>query len=176
MITILKPEEQHQHLNGGGWVANTAKVADTAYIGSNAQVYGNAQVSGNARVYDKARVFGNAQVSGDAQVCGDALVYGDARVYGNAQVYGNARVSGDAQVSGGAWETSPLYIQGTRHAVTNSSYGFLNIGCIKLSFSEWKKKYRAVGKQQGYTVEQIKEYGTIIAFATKLGKKEKHGK
>jgi hypothetical protein len=140
MITIMKPEEQHQHLNGGGWVANTAKVADTAYIGSNAQVYGNAQVSGDARV------------SGDAQV------------------------SGDARVSGGAWETSPLYIQGTRHAVTNSSYGFLNIGCIKLSFSEWKKKYRAVGKQQGYTVEQIKEYGTIIAFATKLGKKEKHGK
>ena len=195
MITILKPEEQHQHLNGGGWVANTAKVADTAYIGSNAQVYGNAQVSGNARVYgnaqvsgnarvyDKARVFGNAQVSGDAQVCGDARVYGNvqvydgnARVYDKARVFGNAQVSGDAQVSGGAWETSPLYIQGTRHALTNSSYGFLNIGCIKLSFSEWKKKYRAVGKQQGYTVEQIKEYGTIIAFATKLGKKEKHGK
>ena len=26
MITFLKLEEQHQHKNGGGWVANTANV------------------------------------------------------------------------------------------------------------------------------------------------------
>ena len=28
MITFLKPEEQHQHKNGGGWVANTANAAE----------------------------------------------------------------------------------------------------------------------------------------------------
>ena len=26
LITFLKLEEQHQHKNGGGWVANTANV------------------------------------------------------------------------------------------------------------------------------------------------------
>ena len=44
MIIYLKPEEQHQHKNGGGWVANTATVEDTAYVGSDAWVFGNARV------------------------------------------------------------------------------------------------------------------------------------
>ena len=134
MITWLKAGEQHQHKNGGGWVANTATVEDSVYIGPDAQVYGNAQVSGNAQVY------------------------------GNAQVSGNARVSGDA------WVETPLFIQGTRHGVSNSSYGKLSIGCVTLTFAEWKKQYRALGKREGYTEKQIKEYGAIIALATKIGK------
>jgi hypothetical protein len=36
------PVSAHQHVNGGGWIANTATVADTACIGPNAKVYGNA--------------------------------------------------------------------------------------------------------------------------------------
>ena len=32
--------DAHKHLNGGGWVADTAQVAETAYVGPNAQVYG----------------------------------------------------------------------------------------------------------------------------------------
>jgi len=42
MITWLKAEEQHQHKNGGGWVANTATVEDSIYIGADAWVSGNA--------------------------------------------------------------------------------------------------------------------------------------
>ncbi len=49
MITLLKLEEQHQHKNGGGWVANTAAVDETAFIGGNALVFGDAWVSGDAR-------------------------------------------------------------------------------------------------------------------------------
>jgi hypothetical protein len=103
-------------------------------------------------------------------------VYGTAQVFGNARVSGDAWVYGNARVSGNAWAVSPLYIQGTRHAITNSAYGFLNVGCIKLSFSEWKKQYKAIGKQQGYTPAQIKEYGALIKFAMKIGKAAKRGK
>ena len=67
------PVPAHKHPNGGGWVADTAKVAKTAYVGAEARVYGNAMVFGNARVY------------------GDARVYDNAGVYDNAKVYGNAK-------------------------------------------------------------------------------------
>ena len=50
MITFLKENEQHQHKNGGGWVANTVSDGDTVYIGPDAWVFGNARVSGNASV------------------------------------------------------------------------------------------------------------------------------
>ena len=75
------PVPAHQHTNGGGWVADTARVEDSAYIGPSAQVTGNARVSGNA------------QVSGDAQVSGNARVSDNAWVSGNAQVSGNAKIA-----------------------------------------------------------------------------------
>jgi hypothetical protein len=176
MITFLKENEQHQHPNGGGWVANTAWVSESAYVGSSTQVFGNARVSGNAWVSGNARVFGDARVSDHAQVSGNAWVFGNARVYDYARVSGNAWVSGDARVSGSAWETSPLYIQGSKHGLTNSAYGYLNIGCIKLPFSEWKKRYKEIGKEQNYTPAQIKEYGKLIALATTLGRNKTYGK
>lgn len=40
----------HKHLNGGGWVADTAKVTTSAYVGPDAQVSGDAQVYGTAQV------------------------------------------------------------------------------------------------------------------------------
>ena len=39
----------HRHVNGGGWVADTARVDATAYVGPMAQVSGEAWVSGEAR-------------------------------------------------------------------------------------------------------------------------------
>ena len=158
MISFLKPEEQHQHKNGLGWVANTATVEETAYIGPDALVYGNAGVYGDALVCGNAGVYGNARIYGNAQVSGYAQVYGDVLVYGDAWVYG------------GAWETSPLYIQGTKHAITNCAFGKIAIGCEVHSFSKWKRDYKSIEKKSGYTPEQIKEYGLHIAHVIKMGK------
>jgi hypothetical protein len=43
------PVPAHQHVNGGGWVADTAHVDDTAYVGPDACVSGTARVYGNDR-------------------------------------------------------------------------------------------------------------------------------
>ena len=45
------PVPAHKHINGGGWVADSAIVDDTVYVGPDARVSGNAEVSGDARVY-----------------------------------------------------------------------------------------------------------------------------
>ena len=83
----------------------------------------------------------------------------------NAQVSGNARVYGNAQVSGDAWKFSPLYIQGTRHAVTVSAYGMIQVGCHSHPVGWWQEHYRATGKTEGYTKTEVDEYGLYIALA-----------
>ena len=143
MITFLKPEEQHQHPNGGGWVANTATVAASAFVGRDARVYGNAWVYGDARVY------GNARVSGDA------------RVSDNARVYGEAWVSGDA------WVLNPLTIVGSVFSVSLVSYTQIAIGCEVREFADWLKNYKIIGKQHNFTPEQIKEYGEVLKYLDK---------
>ena len=90
------PVPAHQHIKGGGWVADTAHVDEECYIGPFALVYGEARVTDKAIVNDYARVYGNAQIYGKAKV------YGDCQVYENAQIYGDARVSGHCKVYGKA--------------------------------------------------------------------------
>jgi len=147
-----KKKDWHQHPNGEGWVYKTAIVEDSAYIGEDAQVFGN------TRVYGDAQVYGNTQVSGDARVSGDAQVYGDAWVYGNTRVYGDA------------WEVSPLYIQGTKHSITNCKHGYIQIGCEIHTFDELIKNYKKIGKQYDYTDKEIKEYYEYIKLFKKIGK------
>lgn len=130
----------HQHSNGKGWVYKTARVDATAYLHLSSKVSGN------------ALVFGNALVSGNARVSGDALVFGDARVFGDA------------------WEFSPLYLQGSRHALTLCSLNQIAIGCHIHDIDHWLKRYKAIGKSEGYTEEQIAEYGDHITYIASVAK------
>ena len=107
-------------------------------------------------------------VEKDENLSGDAWVSGNARVYGDAQVSGNARVYGDAQVSGDAWEKSPLQIQGTKHFINFCTKGKLKIGCHELEINVWVEKFESIGKENGYTEAEIKEYGLYIQLAKEL--------
>ena len=102
------PVPAHHHVNGGGWVADTAHVDNTAYVGLDARVYGTARVSGTAQVYGNARVSENAWVSGTAQV------------------------SGDAQVS-----VSPICLTGGEYLVTITDR-HVQVGCHCHTTEEWR--------------------------------------
>lgn len=76
-----------RHANGGGWVANTAKVAATAFVGPDAMVLGSAQVLDHAIVEDYAVVEDRAVVSDHARVSGRAVVSGSAKVNGYSRTW-----------------------------------------------------------------------------------------
>ena len=67
MITNLKAEDQHQHANGKGWVANDSQVADSCYIGPFAIAYGKSVLTDRVRVEDYGQVK-NCKLSGDCVV------------------------------------------------------------------------------------------------------------
>jgi hypothetical protein len=79
-------------------------------------------------------------------------------------------VSGDARVYANAWVSSPLYIQGTKHALTNSRYGYIAIGCHEHPFEYWQNHYQTSGQANGYTPEEIEQYGLFIQMFIKVGK------
>jgi carbonic anhydrase/acetyltransferase-like protein (isoleucine patch superfamily) len=105
----------HRHVNGNGWVADTAKVADSVFVNKFAQVYHSAQIDGRVRVNHRAHVCGYAYVSGnvqlnqnawisgrasvgdDCQICNDAKIYGGI-VSGSTTAYGHAFVRDNARV------------------------------------------------------------------------------
>ena len=89
----------------------------------------------------------------------------------NVSIVGNAWVYGDAQVYGDAWVFSPPYIQGTRHALTLCSLAQIAIGCHVHDVSDWLKRYKAIGRSEGYTKEQIAEYGRHLAYLASIAKR-----
>ena len=101
---------------------------------------------------------------------GNGLVQDTAHVDEFAYVGEDALVSGNACVSGDAWEKSPLYIQGVRHALTNSKHGHISIGCHEHTFEYWQEHYKAIGRVEGYTAEEIEQYGLFIKMFTEIGK------
>jgi hypothetical protein len=140
-------------------------VSGSAWVSGDAQVYGDARVYGSAWVYDNAQVYGSARVSGSARVYGDAQVYGDARVYGDAQVYGDARVYSSSRVYGGAWEKSPLQIQGSRDFCNMCASDVLCVAGQCLAIELWQVDGQAYLAASGYSDDEIVEYMDYIALA-----------
>lgn len=104
----------HRHVNGGGWVSNTAIVEDSVYVGPQAEVGGTAivvgrvEIKGRAGVYDRAQISGTvviqkkAVVKNKAQVSGDGVVSGTCCVSGGALVAGTFELNGSVEVKGSA--------------------------------------------------------------------------
>lgn len=82
----------HRHLNGGGWVADTAHVDDSVYVSPYARVYEYASVYGNVRIGNSAQVRGHATVRENACVSGNAVVEGNSLVEGSAILEGNSLI------------------------------------------------------------------------------------
>lgn len=114
-IKTRKPREQkhdfkdgqgrvpaRRHINGKGWVANTAVVEDSVYVGPTSEVFQRAYVAGKVRLEGKARVSGTATINGNVLIKQHAQVYGEAVIRDNTTIGETARVCGRAHVSGGS--------------------------------------------------------------------------
>lgn len=89
-----------RHINGKGWIANTAVVEDSVYVGPNSEVFNNACVSGRVRLEGNARVHGSAVVSGEVIIKQHAQIYGQAVVHDLVMLHDFARITGRAHVTG----------------------------------------------------------------------------
>ena len=104
---------------------------------------------------------------GNRVTLGDYVRLGDNVTLGNYVTLGNRVTLGDGVELG----DTPLAIQGTRHLATNGEPGKIQIGCKVYTFAAWKRHFKEIGKVQEYTPTQIKEYGKIIEFIIKNGRK-----
>ena len=104
---------------------------------------------------------------GDDVKLGCYVKLGDDVTLGDYVKLGHCVKLGDGVTLG----NTPLAIQGTRHLATNGEPGKIQIGCVVYTFAVWKRHFKEIGKAQNYTPAQIKEYGKIIEFIIKNGRK-----
>jgi autotransporter-associated beta strand protein len=98
------PTSDGAHVNGGGFVAGTARVDASVYVGPQARVLDH------ARVFGSARIEGSAVVSGYAIIESGAIVRDQARVTDFTHIRGNAIIEGSARVMEHAWINNGIRI------------------------------------------------------------------
>ena len=59
----------------------------------------------------------------------------------------------------------PLQISGTFHHLIVREAGHITIGCEHHSVEWWEEHYRAVGRRENYSKDQLSEYCKFIALA-----------
>lgn len=76
----------------------------------------------------------------------------------------------EATIGDGASIGKTIFITGSRNPVNYYGLDVIHIGCIRKTIAEWQEQYREVGREDGYSYEQIREYGAYIQMIAELHK------
>ncbi|HEY4337335.1 MAG TPA: hypothetical protein VGM89_15600 [Puia sp.] len=107
----------------------------------------------------------NIEINPNAKIGSNATIGDDAKIGSNAKIGDDATIGDDAVVRS-------ICISGTGHTVLWWGEDKIQIGCKHRTIAEWIEGYQAVGCSEGYTPDQIAEYGgyikMIAAYAATL--------
>lgn len=79
-------------------------------------------------------------------------------------------IGNEATIGDGASIGKTIFITGSRNPVNYYGLDVIHIGCIRKTIAEWQEQYREVGREDGYSYEQIREYGAYIQMIAELHK------
>ena len=124
----------HQHLNGGGWVADTASVSDAAYIGPDAEVIGGTIYGGT--IWD-GTIYGGTIRGGT--------------IWGGTIEGGTIR---GGTIEGGIVTRSPIHITGFAYPVTITD-SHMGIGCEWLTHDKWREQGATIAAEENQPPELL---------------------
>ena len=146
----LKQADWHQHENGGAWIFKDAIISEEAFIGEQAVVWGGTIRGG---IIEGGTIWGGTIWGGTIR---------------GGTIWGGTIRGGT--IRGGTWKTTPLFLCGSKHSLSNAKPGYIQIGCRLETFDWWLKNGKAFAKENGYTAKEITEYTVYVKLFKKLGK------
>lgn len=105
-------------------------------------------------------------------------LFNNVRIDAWATIYDGVILRSNVQIEAGAViKKTPLQIQGTRDFCYYAGKDIVAIGCRRFSIRHWRKYYRKIGEDSGYTESEIMEYkGYIDLFSTVIERERRADK
>lgn len=160
----------HRHVNGNGWVADTAKVADAAFVSKWSQVYHNAIVEGRVSVTDRAHVCGNAVVRDTVRVRQNAVVSGRAHVSDDSQLWGNSRVYGGV-LSGSTNLYDDAFVRDAARVVSCTIRGSSGVAGRAIAIQVALDGMSYIGGEAQVSSSSLRGFVTVAGKAQVIGSK-----
>ena len=122
-------------------------------------------------IKERSITIGDGASIGDGARIGDRASIGyEATIGDGASIGDGARIGNEATIGDGASIGKTIFITGSRNPVNYYGLDVIHIGCIRKTIAEWQEQYREVGREDGYSYEQIREYGAYIQMIAELHK------
>jgi NDP-sugar pyrophosphorylase family protein len=146
----------HYHPNGGGIIANTARVSNDSFVNKDATVCGNAIVSNRCHVNDRVKIRDNVFV------CNDVVLEGDVEVFGNSEIKGGIIIFGHSKIS-----ITPKIVLGFDHPVVITDDHII-LGCHSFTHKDWKEKALVIIRVNGYPSKTAKQIHHLVTDLTAI--------
>ena len=91
-----------------------------------------------------------------------ASIGDDASIGNGASIGDGASIGNGASIGDGVKLIRCIYIAGSKHSLTYTGKRTLSIGCHNYTIEKWLEHFETIGEKEGYTTEQITEYGEYI--------------
>jgi len=160
----------HRHVNGNGWVADTAKVADKVFVSKWAQVYHNAVVEGHVSIRDRSHVCGNAHLSGNVQLRQHASVAGHARLMDSTQLWGSAKAYGGV-ASGSTAMYDDAFIRDQARVISCSIRGLCGVSGKATAIQTTMEGQAYIGGEAQVSSSVLRGFVTVAGKAQVVGSK-----
>ena len=167
-------------VDGNGWRllpdGTKASIGESASIGEFASIGKFARIGESARIGKFASIGESASIGEFASIGKFARIGESARIGKFASIGESASIGEFASIGESASigefasiERTPLAVQGTKHLVYQHSRGKIGVGCQVHTIAAWLKNFAEIGKEFGYSEEEIEEYGRILRFVAENG-------
>lgn len=159
--------EFEDNLNDNAWLYDNSKAYGSAIVTDNAELHDNAIIGDDATISDKAKAFNNSKIIGHAKMRGQAEIYDNVivkskgKIGGTAKLYQDIVIDEDVMILGGSWSGVTI-INGSKHTVWQPTPKTITVGCATKFISDWQNEYQSFGEENGFTQDEIDEYGAYI--------------
>jgi UDP-3-O-[3-hydroxymyristoyl] glucosamine N-acyltransferase len=144
---------------------NLSRIGARASIGACARIGAWARIGEGASIGEVASIGARARIGEGASIGACASIGEGAGIGARANIGEGASIGARANI--GVWakfEKSPLAVQGSKHIAIQHSDGKIAVGCQVYTHAQWNRHYKSIGNANGYTPEEIEEYGRILDF------------
>ena len=127
----------------------------------------------NISIGNGASIGYGASIGNDASIGDDASIGYGASIGYDASIGYGASIGDRASIGDGVKLIKCIYIVGSKHSLTYTGKRTLSIGCHNYPIDRWLESFEIIGKKEGYSNDQIKEYGEYIKAIDQLTKDDK---
>ena len=144
------------------------ELGDDCKLGNGCELGNDCKLGDGCELGDDCKLGYGCELGNDCKLGYGCELSDDCKLGNGCELGNDCKLGECCELGNYCKVPKSLFISASQHSVSYWGYDAIQIGCKKHTISEWQKHFREIGKAEGYSEEQIDEYGFYIDLIAKL--------